>query len=125
MATPDRVFDGEEMLCVLAAHRVDFVVIGGIAVQAHGYIRATKHLDIVVRPTTLILTRVSEALSELEGELCGSGAYSTKHGPLGVVDIEKLAGAPPSYEALRERALVIALPSLVDIEALTRDAEST
>ena len=69
----ERVFDAQEILRVLAAHSVDFVVIGGIAVQAHGYIRWTKDLDIIVRPTALNLSRLSEALRELEAELRGPG----------------------------------------------------
>ncbi len=40
MPPPDRVFRPDEILRVLAAHGVDFVVVGGMAVQAHGYIRA-------------------------------------------------------------------------------------
>ena len=69
MTPPDRVFEADEILRVLAAHGVDFVVIGGIAVQAHGYIRGTQDLDIIVGPTTLNVSRLSEALAELEAEL--------------------------------------------------------
>ena len=43
---------------MLAEHGVDFVVIGGVAVQAHGYIRSTRDLDVIARPTTLNLTRL-------------------------------------------------------------------
>ena len=164
MATPDRVFDGEEILCVLVAHNVDFVVIGAIAVQAHGYVRWTKDLDIIVRPTTLNLTRVSEALVDLEAELRTPGTLRitdphqlraapmvpvmTRAGPLDIVNVEHVAGAPRSYEALRDAALIIELRGvevavaglsdlirmkraaarphdLADIEALTRDPEST
>ena len=34
----------------LAAH-VEYAVVGGVAVNAHGYVRATNHLDIFIRPT--------------------------------------------------------------------------
>ena len=34
----------------LAAH-VDYVVVGGVAVNAHGYLRATNDLDLFIRPT--------------------------------------------------------------------------
>ena len=34
----------------LAAH-VDYVVVGGVAVNAHGYVRATNDLDLFIRPT--------------------------------------------------------------------------
>ena len=164
MPPPDRVFAGEEILQVLAGHGVDFVVIGGIAVQAHGYIRATKDLDVVVRPTRLNLTRVSEALGDLEAELRTPGTLRltdpnqlraaplvpvmTRAGPLDILNVEHVAGAPRSYDALRDAALTIVLGGLevavaglsdlirmkraagrphdlADIEALTRDAEST
>lgn len=164
MATPDHVFDGEAILCVLAAHGVDFVVIGAIAVQAHGYVRWTKDLDIIVRPTTLNLTRVSEALGDLEAELRTPGTLRltdpnqlrgaplvpvmTRAGPLDIVHVEHVAGAPRSYDALRDAALTIELRGLevavaglsdlirmkraagrphdlADIEALTREPEST
>jgi predicted nucleotidyltransferase len=161
---PDRVFEADHILRVLAAHGADFVVIGGIAVQAHGYIRGTYDLDLIVKPTTLNLTRVSEALAELEAELRVPGRMSlgdphelrraplievmTKFGPLDIVNVEQVAGPPPSYDALRAAALVVALDGvdvpvaglsdlirmkraagrdqdLADIEALTRNAEST
>lgn len=164
MAASDRIFDAEEILRVLAEHGVDFVVIGGIAVQAHGYIRWTKDLDVIVRPTTLNLTRTSEALAELEAELRGPGTLRltdphelwnapllplmTTAGPLDVVNVEHVAGAPRSYDALRDAALMVELAGsavavaglsdlirmkraagrahdLADIEALTREPEST
>ncbi len=124
-APPERVFDAQEILRVLVAHSVDFVIIGGIAVQAHGYIRWTKDLDVIVRPTTLNFTRLSEALQELDAELRGSGTLRladphqlrrvplipvmTTAGPLDVVDVEHVAGAPRSYDGLRQAALVIEL----------------
>ena len=148
MAAPDRVFEAEEILRTLAENRVDFVVIGGIAVQAHGYIRSTKDLDVVVRPTAVNLSRLSEALGDLEAEPQAGGATLTKLGPIRVIDLENLAGRPASYDSLRDAALVIDLNEievpvaglsdlirmkraagrehdLADIEALTRDAEST
>ena len=159
MAPPDRVFDPVEILRVLVEHRVDLVVIGGVAVQAHGYIRSTRDLDIIVRPTTLNFSRLSEAFQELDAELRGSGALKlsdphqlrrvqlipvmTTAGPLDVVNVEHVAGAPRSYDGLRQAALVIELSGfevavaglsdlirmkraagrdhdLADIEALTR-----
>ena len=123
MVAADRVFEAGEILRVLSAHEVDFVVIGGIAVQAHGYIRGTRDVDIIVRPTMLNLSRLSEALVEVEAELRRSAALNladphqlrrapfvrltTKLGPLDVVNIEHAPGAPRSYDALRNGALRI------------------
>jgi hypothetical protein len=161
---PDREFRADEILRVLAMHGVDFVVIGGIAVQGHGYIRATYDLDLIVRSTTLNLTRLSEALAELEAELRRPSDLSlgdphqlrsapliptvTRFGRLDVLHVDHVAGPPRSYDALREAALVVNLDGievpiaglsdlirmkraagreqdLADIEALTRDPEST
>lgn len=122
---PDRIFRADEILAALAKHRVDFVVIGGIAVQAHGYLRGTHDLDIIPEPRTLNMTRLSEALAELEAGLRVPGAIqlsdphalgrasliqvSTRFGPLDIVNVEHVAGPPTSYDDLREAALVIEL----------------
>jgi predicted nucleotidyltransferase len=74
MPTPDRVFDAQEILRVLVGHQVEFLVVGAVAVQAHGYVRSTLDLDIVARPTTLNLSRLAEALSDLEAEPRNAGA---------------------------------------------------
>jgi hypothetical protein len=123
---PERVFDPEGILRALLDHRVDFVVVGGIAVQTHGYLRSTKDLDIVARPTALNLSRLSEALAQLEAEPRGSATVNladphqlrraaviptmTSAGPLDLLNTAHLAGAPRGYDALRRGALVIDLP---------------
>lgn len=137
MSAPDRAFRADEILRILFAHRVDFVVVGGIAVMVHGYLRNTKDLDIVVRPGTLNLSRLSEALAELEAEPRGSAAMNvtdphqlrrvplvpimTSAGPVDVVNIEHLAGAPASYDALREAALMVTLGGFEVAVAALRD----
>jgi hypothetical protein len=39
------------LLAAFAAAKVDYAVVGGVAVNAHGYVRATNDLDIFIRPT--------------------------------------------------------------------------
>ncbi len=39
------------LLAAFAAAGVEFAVVGGLAVNAHGYARATHDLDIFIRPT--------------------------------------------------------------------------
>ena len=125
MPPPDRVFQADEILRVLTAHQVDFVVIGGVAVQAHGYIRLTQDLDVIVRPELLNLSRLSEALIDLEAELRTSRGprldnpnqlqrasvvpVLTRAGRMDIVNVEHVAGGPRSYDALRDAALVVAL----------------
>ncbi len=48
---------------------VDFVVIGGIAVSAHGTVRATEDLDIVPDPNKENLDRLADLLVSLEARL--------------------------------------------------------
>ena len=54
--------DFRDMLTCLADAGADFVVVGGHAVAAHGYVRATKDLDILVRPTRANAEAVYRAL---------------------------------------------------------------
>src|SRR6185312_6719530 len=39
------------LLAAFAAAKVEFAVVGGVAVNLHGYVRATNDLDIFIRPT--------------------------------------------------------------------------
>ena len=45
----DQRFEPEEILAALNAHGVRYVVVGGFAVAAHGVVRATADLDVVVQ----------------------------------------------------------------------------
>ena len=65
---PRRVLRVPQLLGALRDHDVDFVVIGGVALAPHGYIRATKDLDIVPAPTSRNLSRLAAALRALEAE---------------------------------------------------------
>jgi hypothetical protein len=52
----------EALLAVLVEHAVDFVVIGGFSLAAHGVIRGTKDIDIVPEPSSSNLGRLADAL---------------------------------------------------------------
>jgi hypothetical protein len=55
--------DWIEFCALLGAHDVDFLVVGGQAVIAHGYPRLTKDMDLWVRPTAANGARVMAALA--------------------------------------------------------------
>ena len=59
------MFRADELLLALGDADVRFVVIGGIAVGVHGYVRATEDLDIVPDPEAENLTRLSSLLRAL------------------------------------------------------------
>lgn len=113
--TPDPL----ALLGVLARHEVDFVVIGGVAVQAYGHPRTTRDLDVMVDTTPANAQRIADALAELDAAHRGDGVddlpsptdpatiqagaslfLQTRHGLLGVMP--EPAGAPP-YSQLRDR----------------------
>lgn len=63
--------DIEGLLAALEQASVRFVVIGGFAVGAHGYPRATKDLDIVPDPDPENLARLASLLPELNASVLG------------------------------------------------------
>lgn len=61
----------EPLLSALVENNVSFIVVGGYAVAAHGYVRATKDIDICPDPSSENLQRLADALAELEAEAIG------------------------------------------------------
>ncbi len=115
--------DAERILAVLAAHRVDYVLVGGLAVQTHGHVRTTVDVDLYPRPDPENLGRLAAALNELGARTLNPGAgdvaidasmlpratlwqFDTSHGAVDV--LHDAPGAPP-YDELRARALEIEL----------------
>jgi hypothetical protein len=117
--------DPRELLAVLARHEVDFVVIGGVAVQAYGHLRTTRDLDVIAAPTPENGRRLAAALRDLEAvnrgidaehlhdptdpetfAEAGSLFLDTRAGMLDVM--QDAAGAPP-YDELRERSVPVPL----------------
>jgi hypothetical protein len=62
-------FDLRSLLEALNAEGVRFVVIGGVAVGAHGYVRGTEDLDLVPDPDPTNLDRLTGVLAKLESTL--------------------------------------------------------
>lgn len=67
--------DIEGILEQLDQASVEYIVIGGVAVGFHGYVRATKDLDIVPAPTRPNLERLVGVLRALGAELDGAGDF--------------------------------------------------
>jgi hypothetical protein len=121
----ESVFDARRILVTLAERGVDFVVVGGVAVQAHGHVRATRDLDIIPRPDLVNLSRLGEALAGLGARVLRGPAsvdvtdpqllrripfapLMTVHGRLDVLNLEHTAGAA-RYDDLRARSLAAEL----------------
>ncbi len=78
------IFDQLDEACV------EYIVIGGVAVGFHGYVRATKDLDIVPAPDRRNLERLVAALRSLDAELDGAGDFEPTELP-DPLDAETLA----------------------------------
>lgn len=116
-------FDPAAILRVLLDHGVEFIVVGGLAVQAHGHLRTTTDLDIVPAADLLNLSRLSEALAAVAAQLLGGGdagdphlltraalvSLTTDHGRLDLLNIGLADSLPTSYDQLRGRAVEVDL----------------
>ncbi|MBA2504317.1 MAG: hypothetical protein H0V29_00065 [Thermoleophilaceae bacterium] len=130
-----------DLLAALRQHGVEFVVIGGFSLAAHGYVRGTKDVDIVPEPSRENLTRLMAALEVLDVEQLGVGDFGPEEMPLkldidglmqrgnwvlrtrfGRLDILQYVAGMQSYDRLREAAIVPAVPGLdADVSFAGRD----
>lgn len=121
--TGQQPLDAERIFAILDAHKVEYIVIGGIAVQVYGHVRMTNDVDLIPSPTPQNLTRLAAALKELEARVLNQGSVhmeideqmlpratlwqlATRHGDIDV--LHDAPGAAP-FPRLRERALLITL----------------
>lgn len=58
------------MMRALERHGVDYVVVGGVALNLHGIIRATEDLDFFVRPAAENVERLKRALRSVWDDPC-------------------------------------------------------
>lgn len=140
--------DIQGILARLHEGGVSYVVIGGVAVGFHGYVRATKDLDIVPAPDRQNLERLTEVLRALDAELDGAGEFHEGELPdplnpdilalggnwvlqtrLGRFDVMQWIGDSELWEVLSPAALEVDLEGLPvrvasynDLVALKRQA---
>ncbi len=67
--------DIQGILEALVGEGVEFVVIGGVAVGFHGYVRATKDVDVVPSPDPENLERLAVVLRALGAEVEGAEEF--------------------------------------------------
>ena len=69
VAEVDTPLDAERILRVLDEHGVEYVLIGGLAVQTHGHVRTTNDADLIPAPDPANLERLASALRALEARV--------------------------------------------------------
>jgi hypothetical protein len=117
----------ERLLAALQDGGVEFVVVGGFALAAHGYVRGTQDIDIVPDPAMPNLDRLAGALKRLRAEidighlspeelgigldagaLAGGGNFRLRT-RFGALDVMQDLRGMRSYEHLRKNAVEILL----------------
>lgn len=123
MPAADRPLDAERILRALAEYGVDYVLIGGLAVQTHGHVRTTNDADLIPAPDPANLERLAAALRSLDARVLNPGSenvaidvrmlpratiwqFATRDGGIDVMH-EVPDGDP--FEQLSERALRVRL----------------
>lgn len=113
--------DAVAILRLLGEHGVDYVVIGGLAVQAHGNPRTTQDLDLVPAPGRANIDRLAKALEALHARPVGERAAGPWHVRIpgaGVLELDTDAGGvdvhidPPGaamYSEMRARSLALTI----------------
>lgn len=127
MATPpDTPLDAESILRAMADHGVEYVLIGGMAVQTHGHVRMTNDADLIPAPDPGNLNRLANALVALDARVLNRGhegeaidgrmlprsiiwQFSSRHGGIDVMH-EVPGGAP--FDELAARALRLRLDDI-------------
>jgi len=138
----------DELLRRLAEADVEFVVVGGLAVNAWGVVRGTKDVDVVVAPGIENLKRVAEVAVACGGHVqqdeallgstisiasaLASGEQVAIETDLGRLDVVQGLDGVPSYVDLRSRAseaeifgVTVAVCSIQDLKAMKQAAGRT
>lgn len=121
-------FDARELFKALARHDVEYVTIGGVAIQAYGGQRLTQDLDIAISASAENIARLAAALLDLDARILGpEGQRSnsvpgapllassdqwhliTDHGPLDLLTLPAHLGA---FAEMRTRAHEVPLGEL-------------
>ena len=138
----------DELLRRLATANVDFVVVGGLAVNAWGVVRGTKDVDVVVADDPDNLKRLAEVGVAAGGHVqqgeamlgtpisiasaLARGEQVAIETELGRLDVVQGLEGVPGYDELRPRAteteilgVTVAVCALEDLKAMKRAAGRT
>jgi predicted nucleotidyltransferase len=126
--------DAERILRALDDHGVDYVLIGGLAVQTHGHVRTTNDADLIPAPNPANLKKLAAALRSLDARVLNAGQegveidagmlpratiwqFASRDGGIDV--IHEVPGGR-SYDELSARALHVRLGD-VDVPVVSLD----
>ena len=121
-------FDPRQLFLSLARHGVDYLTIGGVAIQAHGAQRLTRDLDVAIATTAENYERLAAMLAAVDARILDAGGGRSKETPsapllaaddqwhlitvFGPLDIVTLPAGAGSFADLRGRAHEVDLEEL-------------
>jgi predicted nucleotidyltransferase len=135
----------DQLLRRLCEAGVEFVLVGGLAVNAWGVVRGTKDVDVVVAPDPANLKRIAEVAVDAHGHVqTGESLLSTSFSiaaqlasgervaietEYGLLDVVQGLDGVPSYDELRASAIEteildvkVAVCSIDDLRRMKRAA---
>ncbi len=83
--------DPRPLLRFLDERGIAHIIIGGVAVAAHGYPRPTMDLDVVPDPDRANLTRLAGALAELRAVRAEGDEFASAEFPMDASSVDDLA----------------------------------
>ncbi len=119
MPETETPLDAERILRALSEHNVDYVLIGGLAVQTHGHVRTTNDADLIPAPDPANLDRLAAALRSLDARVLNAVEINAKMLPRatiwqfitrdGGIDVMREVPGGRSYAELSGGALHVQL----------------
>lgn len=127
MTTPSG-FDARELFRAFARHGVEFVTIGGVAIQAYGAQRLTRDLDVTIAASTGNFERLAAMLEDVDARIIGPDGDRSRESPgadllaasdqwhlitrFGPLDVVTAPAGLGSFADLRARAYEVELDDL-------------
>jgi hypothetical protein len=130
-----------DLLRSLLAGNVEFVVIGGFALAAYGYVRGTEDLDVVPEPTPgnferllQVVERLNGAPVDIEGGIraeempASFGLESLVDGgtwmldtSYGILHVMQFVQGAEDYDELRANGVTVPVPDVGDVRFVGRE----
>jgi len=74
-------FDALELFRALGRHDVEYVTVGGVAIQAYGGQRMTQDLDVTISASKDNMQRLAAALVDVDGRILGPDGQRSRSVP--------------------------------------------
>ena len=107
----------EALLSVLAEHGIRFVLVGGVALQLHGFSGATRDVDVTIALDSENEQRVVAALEALQARpFMTGGLGSAFHTRLGALEIMRSTDGIGDYDAWARNATTFRLAGGLEVQ---------